>query len=89
MLTLLGTLAQLRSPQIYGGTGNVVIQPPFSKEQLYEVLEKTKGMRLMGQRFIPDSYMFQNLVSPTTGQYTGDEAPFTVLDGTTGHATRS
>ncbi|MCX6671237.1 MAG: DUF3160 domain-containing protein [Euryarchaeota archaeon] len=77
MLTLLGTLAQLRSPQIYGGTGNVVIQPPFSKEQLNEVLEKTKGMRLMGQRFIPDSYMFQNLVSPTTGQYTGDGAPFT------------
>jgi hypothetical protein len=77
MLTLLGTLAQLRSPQIYGGTGNVVIQPPFSKDQLSEILEKTKGMRLMGQRFIPDSYMFQNLVSPTTGQYTGDGAPFT------------
>ena len=81
MLTLLGTLAQLRSPQIYGGTGNVVIQPPFSKEQLSEVLEKTKGMRLMGQRFIPDSYMFQNLVAPTTGQYTGDEAPFTYWMG--------
>jgi hypothetical protein len=81
MLTLLGTLAQLRSPQIYGGTGNVVIQPPFSKEQLDEVLEKTKGMRLMGQRFIPDSYMFQNLVAPTTGQYTGDEAPFTYWMG--------
>lgn len=81
MLNLLGTLAQLRSPQIYGGTGNVGIQPPFSKEQLYEVLEKTKGMRLMGQRFIPDSYMFQNLVFPTTGQYTGDGAPFTYWMG--------
>jgi hypothetical protein len=34
-------------------------------------------MRLMGQRFIPDSYMFQNLVFPTTGQYTGDGTPFT------------
>jgi len=77
MLDFLGTLAQLRSPQIYGGTGNVGIQPPFRKEQLYEVLEKTKGMRLMGQRFIPDSYMFQNLVFPTTGQYTGDGTPFT------------
>jgi hypothetical protein len=31
----------------------------------------------MGQRFIPDSYMFQNLIFPTTGQYTGDETPFT------------
>ncbi len=81
MLNLLGTLAQLRSPQIYGGTGNVGIQPPFSKEQLNEVLEKTKGMRLMGQRFIPDSYMFQNLVAPTTGQYTGDEAPFSYWMG--------
>ena len=81
MLTLLGTLAQLRSPQIYGGTGNVGIQPPFSKEQLNEVLEKTKGMRLMGQRFIPDSYMFQNLVFPTTGQYTGDGTPFTYRMG--------
>ncbi len=71
------SLAQLRSPQIYGGTGNVRIQPPFTREQLYEVLEKTKGMRLMGQRFIPDSYMFQNLVFPATGRYTGDETPFT------------
>ena len=77
MLDLAGTLAQLRSPQIYGGTGNVAVQPPFSKEQLNEVLEKTKGMRLMGQRFVPDSYMFQNLVFPTTGQYTGDGTPFT------------
>jgi hypothetical protein len=77
MLDLLGTLAQLRSPKIYGGTGNVGIQPPFTAEQLNEVLEKTKGMRLMGQRFIPDSYMFQNLVMPTTGLYTGAEIPFT------------
>jgi hypothetical protein len=77
MLDLLGTLAQLRSPQIYGGTGNVGISPPFTRDQLSEVLEKTKGMRLMGQRFIPDSYMFQNLVFPTTGQYIGDGTPFT------------
>ena len=81
MLTLRGTLAQLRSPQIYGGTGNAEIQPPFSKEQLSEVLEKTKGMRFMGQRFIPDSYMFQNLVFPTTGQFTGTDTPFTYGSG--------
>jgi hypothetical protein len=81
MLDLLGTLAQLRSPQIYGGTGNVGISPPFTRDQLSEVLEKTKGMRLMGQRFIPDSYMFQNLVFPTTGQYTGDGTPFTYGTG--------
>jgi hypothetical protein len=76
MMDLLGKLAQLRSPQIYGGTGNVGIQPPFTKEQLNEVLEKTKGMHLLGQRFIPDSYMFQNLVSPTTSRYTGSGIPF-------------
>jgi hypothetical protein len=81
MLELRGTLVQLRSPQIYGGTGNVALLPPFTKEQLNEALEKTKGMRLMGQRFIPDSYMFQNLVTPTTGQYTGDGAPFTNWNG--------
>jgi hypothetical protein len=81
MVTLLGTLAQQRSPQIYGGTGNVGIQPPFSKEQLNEVLEKTKGMRLMGQRYIPDSYMFQNLVFPTTGGYTGSGTPFSYGSG--------
>lgn len=81
MVDLLGTIAQLRAPKIYGGTGNVGIQPPFSKEQLYEVLEKTKGMRLMGQRYIPDSYMFQNLVFPTTGGYTGAGAPFSYGSG--------
>jgi len=36
---------------------------------------------LMGQRFIPDSYMFQNLVFPTSGQYTGDGEPFTYWMG--------
>ena len=81
MLELLGLLTQQRSPRIYGGTGNIGIQPPFTKEQLNEVLEKTKGMRLMGQRFIPDSYMFQNLVFPTTGQYIGDGTPFTYWMG--------
>jgi len=81
MLQLLATLAQLRSPRIYGGTGDVGIQPPFTKEQLYEVLEKTKGMRFIGQRFIPDSYMFQNLVFPTTGQFIGEGTPFTHYSG--------
>ncbi len=81
MVQLLGNLAQLRSPRIYGGTGDVEVQPPFTKEQLSEVLEKTKGMRLMGQRFIPDSYMFQNLVFPTTGDYTGQGTAFTLGGG--------
>ncbi len=66
-------LAEYRSPEIYGGTGEAALWPPFSPEQADEVLEHTKGFRLMGQRFIPDSYMFSNLVSPYVGIYAGEE----------------
>jgi len=72
-------LANLRNPEIYGGTGNCVILPPFDPSQIDECLEKSKGMRFMGQRFIPDSYMFQNLVS---ADYLGAGQPFTwVISG--------
>jgi hypothetical protein len=73
-------LALLRSPKIFGGTGNVWVMPPITPDSLNEVLNKTKGMRFMGQRFIPDSYMFQHLVFPEVGGYTGDadSAPFTL-----------
>jgi hypothetical protein len=59
------------------------VAPPFTPESLDEVLEKTKGMRFMGQRFIPDSYMFQHLVFPEVLGYTGGAAakPFTYADG--------
>jgi len=77
LLDLKVELFQLRSPEIYGGTGNVAVVPPVTEETLREVLEKTKGMRFMGQRFIPDSYMFQHLVT-TTGDYIGDGEPFTM-----------
>ncbi|OHB54428.1 MAG: hypothetical protein A2173_06775 [Planctomycetes bacterium RBG_13_44_8b] len=65
-------LALLPSPKIFGGTGNVYVIPPVTPESLDEVLDKTKGMRFMGQRFIPDSYMFQQLVFPEVLEYTGD-----------------
>ena len=75
-------LAQLRSPKIYGGTGQIaIVKPPgvpFTIEDLNETLEKTKGMRLMGQRFIPDSYMFQQLVFPAVDPFTGTGKPFTM-----------
>jgi hypothetical protein len=79
-LALKKELALLPSPRIYGGTGNVVIDGPITDESLNEVLDKTKGMRLMGQRFIPDSYMFQHLVFPEVGIYLGDpkNPPFTL-----------
>jgi hypothetical protein len=68
-------LAEYRSPQIYGGTGDCVIPPPFTPEQADECLEATQGFRLMGQRFIPDSYMFSNLVGPYTDVYVGNKEP--------------
>lgn len=75
-------LADLRSPQIYGGTGEASIlkEPgqPITKQDLDAILEKTKGMRFMGQRFIPDSFMFQQLVAPATGYFTGTDKPFTM-----------
>jgi hypothetical protein len=66
-------LENLPSPKILSGIGD-----PAAKS-LRENLEKTKGMHLMGQRFVPDSYMFQNLVYPRVGKYTGDSniQPFT------------
>ena len=71
-------LAEYRTPKIYGGTGDATLWPPFSAEQADEVLKKTQGFRLMGQRFIPDSYMFSNLVSPYVGMYSGSGEPFTM-----------
>jgi hypothetical protein len=75
-------LSELRSPQIYGGTGEAVILKdpgqPITKQDLDKILDKTKGMRLMGQRFIPDSFMFQQLVAPMTGYFTGTGEPFTM-----------
>ena len=70
-------IAQMRLPEIYGGTGFCEIPPPFSPEQLDECLNNSKGMRFMGQRYVPDSYMFQNLVFPAAGQYTGSSTAFT------------
>ena len=83
-LAVKAELAALPSPRIYGGTGNVLVPEPITHESLNEVLAKTKGMRLMGQRFIPDSYMFQNLVFPAVGEYHGSHSdqPFTLgFDG--------
>jgi len=78
VLELKAELAQMRNPEIYGGSGICVIYPPVTKDKLYECLAKTKGMRFMGQRFVPDSYIFQNLVSPAVGMYVGTGNPFTM-----------
>jgi len=72
-------LAEYRPPEIYGGTGEIGILPPLTPEQADEVLEATKGFRLMGQRFVPDSYMFQNLVIPKVTRLIGQEEAFTTV----------
>ena len=65
-------LAEFMPPKIYGGIGEVKLWPPFSPEQADQVLGLTSGFRLMGQRFIPDSYMFSEIVSPYVGMYSGE-----------------
>ncbi len=77
-------LAEYQGPKIYGGTGNCEIEPPFTPEQADECLENTTGFRFMGQRFIPDSYVFSNMVGAYTGEYKGEytggnETPFTLV----------
>ncbi|NMG83464.1 MAG: DUF3160 domain-containing protein [Methanosarcinales archaeon] len=69
-------LAAYGSPKIYGGTGNCVANTP---EEADQCLNNTAGFRLMGQRFIPDSYMFTNLVGAYTGAYMGSQKPFTLV----------
>ncbi len=76
-------LANLRSPKIYGGTGECQIPPVYEPSQIDECLAKSKGLRFMGQRFIPDSYVFQNLVAM---DYAGQGEPFTLVHTPAGPA---
>lgn len=66
-------LAKRRSPAIYSGTGKQV-GPPVgapNPQDLAKALDNSKGLRFMGQRFIPDSYMMGTLVYPTIGHPEG------------------
>ncbi len=90
-LTAAGTLDKLReqlascgAPRIYGGTGALEVAPPFSPEQLQEALGLTAGLRFMGQRFVPDSYMMGKLVMPSVGGFTGSGEPFTLVQSAAG-----
>jgi len=67
-------LSKLTPPTIYSGTGGAGIDPGnieghelTSVEQLDSILTKTMGLRFMGQRYIPDSYILGQLVSPAVG----------------------
>lgn len=72
--------AKFQPPKIYGGTGLCTVGPSLNVEEADECLEATKGMRLMGQRFIPDSYMMSEIVFPYSGRFTGSGTPFTMIE---------
>jgi len=73
------------SPKIYSGLGQCEMAmscPPLSDEEVQSLkvqaktlLSQTKGFRLMGQRFALDSYLFSEIVSPYSGQYSGEIKP--------------
>ena len=77
LLDLKAELARLPNPQINGGTGECTVASPVSEDSLYRCLDNSKGMRFMGQRFVPDSLIMQSLVFPSVGPYTGNGQPFT------------
>jgi hypothetical protein len=67
-------LARLNPPAIFSGTAGAGIDPGgyqghqfTSVKQLDEILGRTMGFRFMGQRYIPDSYILGQLVSPAVG----------------------
>lgn len=73
------------NPKIYSGLDACQMFmpcPPLSDEEIQELkaqakklLEATKGFRLMGQRFTIDSWLFSEIVSPYSGEYTGQRLP--------------
>jgi len=77
-------VAAMQPPAIYSGTGNVVTADPeglagiANPEELDKVLARTMGFRLMGQRFVPDSYWMGRLVTPAVRKPLGDKRPFTL-----------
>jgi len=73
------------NPRIYSGLGACELLmpcPPLTEKEIQalklqakELLEKTKGFRLMGQRFTLDSWLFSEIVSPYSGEYVGPKPP--------------
>jgi len=71
---LLLTLALHSPPAIFSGTAGAGLDPGESDdhanvsiEELNSILVSTMGFRFMGQRYIPDSYILGQLVSPAVG----------------------
>ncbi len=70
-------LDTLPPPRIIDGTSaQLMTVPSFSQEGVKKIMEEKRGMRLIGQRFTLDSYIFSNLVIL---KYTGETSPFTAV----------
>ena len=77
-------LNSLPNPKIYSGLGDCELKNTEIKSRIEEAeqyLKNTKGFRLMGQRYVLDSYLMSKLVSPYSGYYNGDKnnLPFTAV----------
>jgi len=68
------SLAEKAGPRIYGGTGAKRTWLNIDAE-VRKTLAETMGLRVMGQRFVPDSYMMSRLVGLL---YEGRGKPFTM-----------
>lgn len=68
---MMAAARELRPPRIVGGYVTDAEDPE----------EVTQGFRFMGRRFIPDSYMFQQLVYDQVDGYQGTGTPFTISAG--------
>ncbi len=66
-------LDALPLPKIYGGTAALVGDIRYGTPTLAKALEYTKGLRLMGQRYVPDSEAMGRLVFPTVDKPFKDE----------------
>jgi hypothetical protein len=73
LLDFKAELARHHPPAIYSGTGAQASPQDASPAALVAALDKSTGFRLMGQRFVPDSYMMGKLVWPTVGEPTRDD----------------
>jgi hypothetical protein len=74
---LMATLETFRSPRILGG--------PLTDQELAELGGLPLQFRFMGQRFVPDSAIFQQLVYSDVGLYQGNgKPPFTLVESAVG-----
>jgi hypothetical protein len=71
-------MALLRKPAIFSGTGDIMalssdlLMGDPDPAELDKALDKTQGFRLMGQRFVPDSYWMGRLVFPGVNRPTNN-----------------